>query len=110
MKNEDLTKWVEGVNKKLGKEAAGKIADDLGKLITDTATENKATDKREKEIETLKNDKEMLLATNANLLQQIGEIDEPEDDIHNAKKPEEQKKPFDFRTAFDENGEFKIKL
>ena len=52
----------------------------------------------------------MLLATNANLLQQIGEIDEPEDDIHKGGKPEEEKKPFDFRTAFDENGEFKVKL
>ena len=110
MKNEDLTKWVENVNKKLGKEAAGKIADDLGIIITDTATENKATEKREKEIATLKSDKEMLLATNANLLQQIGEIDEPEDDIHKGEKPKEKKKPFDFRTVFDENGEFKVKV
>ena len=46
MKNEDLKKWIDGVNKKLGKENAGKIADDLGLLITDTDTVNKEIDKR----------------------------------------------------------------
>lgn len=108
MKNEDVKKWIDGVNKKLGKENAGKIADDLGILITDTDTVNKEMEKRNKEIESLKNDKEMLLTTNANLLQQVGEIDEPEDDIHKGGKEKEEYKPFDYRMAFDKNGEFKM--
>lgn len=107
MKNEDLKKWIDGVNKKLGKENAGKIADDLGLLITDTDTVNKEIDKRNKRIESLESDHEMLLSVNSNLLQQVGEIDEPDDEIHRGKKEEEVKKPFNFRDAFDENGNFK---
>lgn len=105
MKNEDLKKWINNVNEKLGKETAGKIADDMGLLITDIANVNKEIDKKDKNIESLTNDKDMLLRTNASLLQQVGEIDEP-DDVH---KKEEKKeyKPLDFRTVFDKNGEFK---
>lgn len=109
MKNEDLKKWIDNVNKKLGKENAGKIADDLGILITDTDKINKDNDKKDKTIESLQNDKEMLLTTNASLLQQIGEIDEPEDNNHNNKNENEKGKikEFDFRTAFDQYGNFK---
>lgn len=106
MKNEDLKKWIEGVNKKIGKENAGKIADDLGILITDTDNNNKENEKKEKEIESLKNDKEMLLTTNASLLQQIGEIDEPEEENF-TKEEKTKKEPFNFRDAFDEYGNFK---
>jgi DNA anti-recombination protein RmuC len=108
MKNEEVKKWVENVNKKLGKEAAGKIADDLGKLITDTDTVNKELEKKDKSIESLQSDKEMLLTTNASLLQQVGEIDEPEDDIHKGRKEPEEHKPYNFRDSFDEYGNFKM--
>lgn len=105
MNNDKIKEWINNVNEKLGKEAAGKIADDMGILITDTAAVNKEIDKRDKQISNLTNDKEMLLKTNASLLQQVGEIDEP-DDPHKGKEKQEYK-PLDFRTVFDKNGEFK---
>lgn len=108
MKNEDLKKWIDSIDKKLGKENAGKIADDLGLLLTDTDSVNKEMDKREKQIATLEKEKQNLLAVNSNLLQQVGEIDEPEDDIHKGAKEKETSKPFDFRMSFDKNGEFKM--
>lgn len=106
MNNDKIKEWIDNVNKKLGKDAAGKIADDMGILITDTATVNKEIEKRDKQITNLSNDKEMLLKTNASLLQQVGEVDEP-DDIHKGKEPSKEYKPLDFRTVFDKNGEFK---
>lgn len=106
MNNDKMKEWIKNVNEKLGKDAAGKIADDMGMLITDTATVNKEIEKRDKQITNLTNDKEMLLRTNASLLQQVGEVDEP-DDIHKGKEQPPEYKPLDFRTVFDKNGEFK---
>lgn len=108
MKNEDLKKWIENIDKKLGKENSGKIADDIGLLLTDTDSVNKEMDKREKQIANLEKEKQNLLAVNSNLLQQVGEIDEPDDDIHNGQNTKEPSKPFDFRMSFDKNGEFKM--
>lgn len=105
MNNEEIKKWVNEINEKLGKEAAGKIADNMGVLITDTASVNKELEKKNKSIESLTNDKEMLLRTNASLLQQVGEIDAP-DDVHQ-KEEKKEYKPLDFKTVFDKNGEFK---
>lgn len=106
MNNEEIKKWINDINEKLGKEAAGKIADNMGILITDTAQVNKEIEKKDKNIASLTNDKEMLLRTNASLLQQVGEIDAP-DDIH-TKEEKAEYKPLDFRTVFDKNGEFKM--
>lgn len=106
MNNDKIKEWIKNVNEKLGKDAAGKIADDMGMLITDTATVNKEIEKKDKQITNLTSDKEMLLRTNASLLQQVGEVDEP-DDIHKGKEQQTEYKPLDFRTVFDKNGEFK---
>lgn len=108
MTNEDLSKTVASINKTLGKEEAAKIADKLGELITDTKDVNELLAKKDKEIETLKNDKDVLMTTNANLLKQVGVIDEVE--TPTTKKQEEpvKKTVFDFRTVFDENGNFKM--
>lgn len=107
MKNEDLSKRIASINKTLGKEEAAKIADVLGEIITDTKAVNETLENKDKEIETLKSDKDVLMTTNANLLKQVGTIDEPDD---NLKKPTQQPehKPFNFRDAFDASGEFKI--
>lgn len=69
---------------------------------------NKDLTSKDKEIEKLKKEKEDLMTTNMNLLQQIPMGEEP-------KKPTERepetKKPkasaFDYREVFDENGNFK---
>lgn len=107
MKNEDLSKKIASINKTLGKEDAAKIADVLGEIITDTKTVNETLENKDKEIETLKNDKDVLMTTNANLLKQVGVVDEVETPTTKPKEPE-KKEPFNFRTIFDENGNFKM--
>lgn len=108
MKNEDLSKKIASINKTLGKEEAAKIADVLGEIITDTKTVNETLENKDKEIETLKSDKDVLMTTNANLLKQVGVIDEIEKPTTQKEEKPEKKEPFNFRTVFDENGNFKM--
>lgn len=111
MKNEDLSKKIESINKTLGKENAAKIADVLGEIITDTKNVNETIEKKDKEITTLKNDKDVLMTTNANLLKQVGVIDEIETPTTPKKKEEEKlKMPFNFGSVFDANGNFKNQM
>lgn len=104
MKKEDFENKMNSIQEKLGKENASLIADELGLLITDNAQMNKELENKDNEISKLKTDKENLQTANINLLQQIP----MGDDFRKEKEePEEKKKPFDFRTAFDEKGNFK---
>ena len=108
MKNEDLSKKIASINKTLGKEEAAKIADVLGEIITKTKTVNETLENKDKEIETLKSDKDVLMTTNANLLKQVGVVDEVETPTTQKQKEPEKVAPFNFRSVFDENGNFKI--
>lgn len=104
MKEKEFEKSIKDMKEKLGEENSGLILDDLGLLITDNSAMNKTLKEKEAQIEQLKKDKENLLNVNANLFQQVS-IGEEEDET---KKKEEQKPvPFDFRSAFDEKGNFK---
>lgn len=105
MIEKDFEKLTSGIQEKLGKEYASKIADDIGILITDNANVNKEKKQLEAEIQKLKQDKENLIQVNGNLLQQVA-MGEEETHIEGFKK-EEEKKPFNFRSAFDELGNFK---
>lgn len=107
MKKEDFDNLTKSMQEKLGKEASAKIADDIGKLITDNTQMNNEISKRDNEINKLKQDKENLIATNSSLLQQVGMSTE---DFSTSKKPKEdevEKKPFSFKSCFDEKGNFK---
>ena len=104
MKKEDFENKMNSIQEKLGKENASLIADELGLLITDNVQMNKELENKNEEIKKLKTDKENLQTANINLLQQIP----MGDDFRKEKEePEEKKQPFDFRTAFDEKGNFK---
>lgn len=105
MKQDDMKKLTDSIQEKIGKEASGLIADDLGTLITDNAQMNSTLDNRNLEIEKLKQDKENLITTNGNLLQQIGMGEEIPRKVK--EKTEEKPKVFSFKTAFDEKGRFK---
>lgn len=98
---------TKSIQDKLGEENTSLIADDLGKLITDNGSMNKDLKQKDEQINKLKQDKEALITTNGNLLQQVAMGDEG--NLINNKEPktEEPKKPFDYRTAFDEKGNFK---
>lgn len=104
MKNEEMEKIQNSIQEKLGKEGTAKIADDLAKIITNNNEMNKTISERETKIERLNNDKEMLMMSNSQLLQQVGmTID---DDEKNKKKKEEYKE-VNFNSFFDEKGNFK---
>lgn len=107
MKNEDMQKIVNSIQEKIGNEASGLISDDLGMLITDNTNMNKDLTNKENEINKLKQQKEQLIATNGNLLQQVsmGNQDDFKNNIH-TKQDEEPKKPFSFKAQFDEKGNF----
>ena len=103
MKMEDITN---SINKKLGKEEASKIADDMASLLTLDAGRIRELNGKNEEIEKLKKDKEMLIEANGKLFQQISQETE---DILNPKEPleEPEVKPFDIRSVFDERGNLK---
>lgn len=97
---ETLTKMQE----KIGKDESMKIADDIASLLSYENARNKELNKREKRIEKLEKDKEMLIEANGNLLQQVSVASEEE---LKPKAPDtEEKKPINIRDAFDKNGNF----
>lgn len=106
MTPKEFEKITHSIQEKIGKEKTGLIADDLGKLITDNANMNKEMKTRDDEIVKLKQDKENLITTNSSLLQQVSMGDEPPE-TNSYNKKEEEIKPFDYRSAFDEKGNFK---
>lgn len=100
MKIEDYTNKIQ---EKLGKEEASKIADDIANILSYDNKLQKDINDRNEEITKLKKDKDMLIEANGNLLQKVP-FGREED---NSKDEELEKKPFDFRSVFDENGRIK---
>ena len=106
MKEEDFKTITDSIQEKLGKEASGIIADDIGKLLTIEKQNLKTINSREEEIKTLKDTNEKLVLANGNLLQQIPMASDY--DKHQSKEEaKEEKKSFDLRSAFDSRGNFK---
>lgn len=107
MTEKEFEKVTKSIQEKLGKENTSLIADDLGKLITDNGTMNADLKQRDEQIAKLKQDKEALITTNGNLLQQVAMGDDSSLINTNEPKNEEPPKPFDYRSVFDEKGNFK---
>lgn len=107
MNEKEFEKVTKSIQDKLGKENVGLIADDLGKLITDNSTMNTTIKEKDEQINKLKQDKEALITTNGNLLQQVAMGDDDSFIGTNEPKKEEPKKPFNYRDVFDEKGNFK---
>lgn len=104
MKKEEFDNLTNQMQEKLGAENSALISDDLGTLITDYNKMLEDITKRDEQIEKLQKDKENLISVNGNLLQQVSMGKE------NSQKTVEEEKPnapFDFRTVFDEKGNFK---
>ena len=107
MTEKEFEKVTKSIQDKLGKENTSLIADDLGKLITDNGTMNTEMKQKEEQIAKLKQDKEALITTNGNLLQQVAMGNEENLINKNETKHKEPPKPFDYRSVFDEKGNFK---
>lgn len=95
------------IKNKLDEENVSKISDDIANLITLNTTHETTINDLNSEIERLKSDKETLITANGNLLQKVGVMN---DDIIKPKTEENEYKPFDFRSVYDEKGNFKRKL
>lgn len=105
MQEKDFQKVIDDMKETLGEESVGKIADSLGILITDNSNMNKEINKKDDEIKVLKEDKERLITTNGNLLQQVT-FGKEEDIIDKGNNKEEKKKYIDYKIAFDEKRKF----
>ena len=105
MKQEEFQNKMNSIQEKIGEDASNLILDEIGILLTDNQEMNNRITDKEKEIERLRKTNETLQNVNGNLLQQVAMAEEPIN--KREKQPEEEKKPFDFRTAFDEYGNFK---
>lgn len=101
----DLEKVTKNIQKKLGKENSAMITDDLASILTIKANYEKELENNKNEIEQMKQDKEVLIQANGNLLQQVAMGVEPKKE----EKKEEKKtsaKDFNFSAMFDSKGNF----
>ena len=96
----NLTEISDKIQEKLGKEESGKIADDIANILIFEESNNKIIEEKNSEISKLKQDKEMLIQANGNLLLKVPQGREE------VKEEKETYKEFDFRSVF-ENGKFK---
>lgn len=104
MKSSEFQDKMNSIQEKIGEEASGLIIDEIGLLLTDNKNVNNELQEKDKEIEKLKARNESLMNVNANLLQQVAMADDP--DVQEL-EDNTMNEPFDFRTVFDENGNFK---
>ena len=103
MSDEELTKFIDGLQDKLGKENSAMIADDLGVLISSNAETQKALKARDEKIEKLRERNEKLILANGNLLKQIP----AEDSVSETPREETQPKAkINLMDAFDAHGRF----
>jgi hypothetical protein len=106
MKEDFLKGITDSISAKVGEENAGIIADDIGKLLTANTQTIETIDSLNKQVESLKETNEKLVAANGSLLQQIPAV--ADYDKHQTEEArEEPKKTFNFRDVFDKNGNFK---
>lgn len=101
MNGEELRKLTDSMSSKLGEDKSAMIADDVGLIMTGFEKMSAQIEERDKRIKELEEDKSKLVASNGNLLRQIPIYKEDEEEKEVAKKP------FNFRDAFDEKGNFK---
>lgn len=106
MKKEEHNKIISSIQEKAGDKVSGVIADDLGLLITDNSNMLELIEKQNKKIENLEQQNNNLIKVNGNLLQQVGMDEFDEDKSFKNKEPEKSKEPFNFKSVFDENGNF----
>lgn len=102
MSDEELTKFIDGMQEKLGKENSAIIADDLGILISSNAEAQKRSREQDEKIKQLTAHNEKLILANGNLLKQMPvEHSEPADRDDDAPK-----KRINLSDAFDAHGRF----
>lgn len=107
MQNKDFQDKMNKIQEKIGEEASSLILDEIGLLINDNLNMNKEIQNKDNEISDYKTRNEKLLEVNGNLLQQVSMAEETPPARTQQQTQQEPRKPFDFREAFDEYGNFK---
>ena len=104
MKVDEIIKSMES---KLDDTSKGLIVDDLGNLIQFSYNKENEINELKAEKETLKSEKEKLLAVNGNLLQKVAVGSE--EDLNPRKKEDKKQdiEDFNFTSLFDKKGNFK---
>ncbi|MBQ1550711.1 MAG: hypothetical protein IIT81_01795 [Mycoplasmataceae bacterium] len=97
----NIEEYTSKIQEKLGKDEAGKIADDIANMLTYDSKLHKDIKDRDEEITKLRKDKEMLIEANGNLLQQVAFGKE---EVKPNNRENEEEKKFDFKSVFDKNG------
>ena len=105
MNDKEFSEITSSIEKKLDKDKSAIIADDLGRMMTGFENMQNTLKERDARIKELEKDKEKLVLANSNLLKQIP-VTRNDDDSDND-GDESSNKPFDFKDALDENGNFK---
>ena len=108
MKEELLKDITSSISEKLGEENASIIADDIGKLITANTQTIETINSLNKQVSTLKETNEKLVAANGSLLQQIPAV--ADYDKHQKEEAPVEKKAFNFKSMFDKHGNFRKDL
>ena len=107
MKEEDIKQITDSIKEKLGEETYATISDDIGILFTkNTEVQNQIVELNEN-VNGLTEKNSKLASANASLLQQVPM------GLDNSKPSqieEENKEPFNFKSLFDEKGNFKKTL
>lgn len=106
MKSNEFKEITDEMQSKIGEENSALIADNFATIISDNLQMNDEMDKKDKEIEQLKQDKENLMNTNMNLLRQIP-IKKEEIKNKETDNKVEKASNFDYSSVFDEDGNFK---
>lgn len=110
MKNDEMQTLSNSIQEKLGKENSALIADELGRILTNNSQMNTEIQTRDDKIQKLTQDKENLITTNGNLLQQISmgeDLKEKQNNIDNKEQNKPKASSFDYKSVFDEKGHFK---
>lgn len=104
MTDEEITKFTDSVQEKLGEENSAVIADDLGELITINANTQKTLADKDKEIARLTAVNEKLVISNGNLLKRVPAEHKS---VPVERQDESVEKPISYGDIFDANGNFK---
>lgn len=102
MTTEDYQTKLNGLQDKIGEDAASLIMDDIAVLLQDNKTMNEDLNKKDEEIKDLKGKNEKLQMVNGNLLQQVSLGPDPDDKKDMSSGPQ----IIDLRSAFDEKRKF----
>ncbi|MBR5434449.1 MAG: hypothetical protein IK117_08425 [Bacteroidales bacterium] len=103
MTDEEITRFTDSLQEKLGEENSAVIADDLGELITINANTQKSLAEKDKEIARLAAVNEKLVISNGNLLKRVP-VEHKSVPVERQQSVEE--KPISFGDIFDKNGNF----